>query len=602
MSDSLQVEREVEPQGLVFLASSSFDRWLQRFGVRLFAWLVITAIGAVYAWAGRHAMNPDGISYLDIADAYSRGDWSMAINRHWSPLYPLLLAAALWVLKPAPYAEFATVQLLNFIIFLGALASFEFLLSQLMCYHRKFVAQATSEGRFALPEWSLRMLGYTLFLYASLELIPIPGVSPDMLVAVFVYLASALLLKIGRRPEGTGTFLLMGVVLGLGYLAKAPMLPLGVVFLALGAVTVYTQFPFSGVVRRLLAALVPFALITCSLVLAFFLTGQGVTLGESGKLNYAWNVNGLPFVHWQGEFPGSGRPVHPTREISSSPPVYEFATPIGGTYPPWYDPAYWFQGVQLHFDARSHLHNLVRSARVLFALLYRSQGVLVISGLLFLYLGRRGRLFLHDMRPYSILLVPALAAVSMFSLIWLEPRYIAAFVTLFWLGLFAPMTFVESPEGRRVITGVTIAMLALLILPTPLKYRTTPAIFARQNSYPQWTVAQGLQHLGLHPGDKVAIISDQPGAYGAYWARLSRLRIVAEIPACRAYAGSVCTKGQPSGVADFLQADQETKERILKIFNKAGAEAVVMRNENNTPLHGWRRIPDTDYYVYLLRI
>ncbi len=602
MSDSLQVEHEVEPQGLVFFASLSLDRWLQRFGLRVLAWLVIAAIGAVYAWAGRHAMNPDGISYLDIADAYSRGDWGMAINRHWSPLYPLLLATTLWVVKPGASSEFATVQLLNFVIFLGALASFEFLLGQLMCYHRKFVAKAASEGRFALPEWSLRMLGYTLFLYTSLELIPIPGVSPDMCVAVFVYLASALLLKVGLRPEGTVLFLLMGVVLGLGYLAKAPMLPLGFVFLALGAVTVYTQFPLSGVVRRLLAALIPFALITGSLVLAFFLTGQGVTLGESAKLNYAWNVNGLPFVHWQGEFPGSGRPVHPTREISLSPPVFEFGTPIAGTYPPWYDPAYWFEGVKLHFDARSHLHNLVRSAGVLLAMLYRSQGILVINGLLFLYLGRRGRLFLHDMRPYSVLLVPALAAFGMFSLIWLEPRYIGAFVPLFWLGLFAPMTFVESSEGKRVITGVAIATLAMLILPTPLKYRTAPAIFARQNSYPQWTVAQGLQHLGVHSGDEVAIISDQPGAYGAYWARLSRVRIVAEIPACRVYAGSLCAEGQPSGVSGFLQADQETRERILKIFDKTGAKAVVMRNEDNTPLQGWRRIPDTDYYVYLLRM
>jgi hypothetical protein len=34
-------------------------------------------------------MNPaDGISYLDIGDAYWRGDWHMAINAFWSPSIP----------------------------------------------------------------------------------------------------------------------------------------------------------------------------------------------------------------------------------------------------------------------------------------------------------------------------------------------------------------------------------------------------------------------------------------------------------------------------------------------------------------------------------
>ena len=32
--------------------------------------LFIRDMGALHAWASRHTMNPDGISYLDMADAY----------------------------------------------------------------------------------------------------------------------------------------------------------------------------------------------------------------------------------------------------------------------------------------------------------------------------------------------------------------------------------------------------------------------------------------------------------------------------------------------------------------------------------------------------
>ena len=234
-------------------------------------------------------------------------------------------------------------------------------------------------------------------------------------------------------------------------------------------------------------------------------------------------------------------------------------------------------------------------------MLLQSQASLAVSGLLLLYLGRRRRLFLQDMLPYSILLIPALAAVGMFSLIWLELRFIGPFWTLFWLGFFASMTFVDFEEITRVITGVAVAMLAMLILPNSYtSYKTLGVVLAQQNHPLQLTVAQGLQQLGVHPGGKVAVIGD---SFGAYWARLSRVRIVAEIPACR-WGGQTnrCANGQPDNVSAFLQADQETRDRILKVFEETGAKAVVMRNEDHPPLQGWRRIPDTDYDVYLLRM
>jgi len=71
------------------------------------------------------------------------------------------------------------------------------------------------------------------------------------------------------------------------------------------------------------------------------------TWGDSAWLNVAIHVNGVPYVNWQGGPESSGQPIHPTRQLSMRPPIFEFATPIPGTYPPWYDPAYWNEGVRI---------------------------------------------------------------------------------------------------------------------------------------------------------------------------------------------------------------------------------------------------------------
>ena len=73
----------------------------------------------------RHANNPGGISYLDIADAYMRGDLGNAINGYWSPLYSLLLGPALVVFRPGPYYEASVAHLVNFLIYCAAMVTFD---------------------------------------------------------------------------------------------------------------------------------------------------------------------------------------------------------------------------------------------------------------------------------------------------------------------------------------------------------------------------------------------------------------------------------------------------------------------------------------------
>src|SRR5262245_31136988 len=64
--------------------------------------LLAVALGGLHTWAAisRFSMNPDGIAYLDMADAYMRGDWRAAINPVWSPLYAWLLGPVMRLVQP----------------------------------------------------------------------------------------------------------------------------------------------------------------------------------------------------------------------------------------------------------------------------------------------------------------------------------------------------------------------------------------------------------------------------------------------------------------------------------------------------------------------
>ena len=96
------------------------------------AWLLAIALGAVHTWADRFSMNADGISYIDMGIAYWRGDWTMAINGYWSPLYAWLVGLALLLLAPTPYWEFPAVHLVNFVVYLCAFGCFHFFLTELL--------------------------------------------------------------------------------------------------------------------------------------------------------------------------------------------------------------------------------------------------------------------------------------------------------------------------------------------------------------------------------------------------------------------------------------------------------------------------------------
>ncbi len=563
---------------------------------------VAVALGLLHAWNGRYEISPDGISYLDMGDAYLRGDWQVAINGYWSPLYSLLLGVALRVIKPSPYWEFPVAHLVNFVVYLCALFCFAFFLNEVM-RHQRGEANKVAGQWAGLPEWAWVVVGYTLFMWSSLELITVRYVTPDMCVAACVYVVSGIIVRMRRVAGGWLTFAVLGAVLGVGYLAKAAMFPLAFVFVGVSLLT--GGGGVRRVARRALVAGVAFLLVSSPFLIALSWAKGRMTFGDTGRLNYAWYVNDIPGIYWQGEPGWSGTSRHPTRKVMDAPEVYEFGTPVGGTYPPWYDPSYWNEGLTPRFDLRRQIEVMISGIKFHFYFLLplALRGSIAMGLFVLFYMSGRGWRIIKDVAARWFLLVPALTAFAMYSLVHVEERFIGSFVVLLFVGLFSSVRLSEWTGAHRLVTCVVIIIVAMFGLTVGLSsaraaYMTMLDVIKEESPYINWQVAEGLKQVGAQPRDKVAVLNTSigpPGFLGNIrssdnmrWARLARLQIVAEV-----YSRE--------DKNNFWKVDDAARRRVIGAFDQAGAKMIV---DDEVPdwaaADGWQRIGNTDHYVHFL--
>ena len=576
--------------------------------IRIIFWLFAIVAGASQAWTARDTMATDGISYLEMGDAFAHGHAGALINGYWSPLYPAAIGIAFAVTHPSPRREFAVVHGVNFLIFLLAAASFEFFLRSLLA--------ACRHNRENLPAWFVQVAGYVIFLWTSLCLITVSITSPDMLLAMFAFLATGILLRIASGSMTWPYFAGLGIVLGLGYIAKAPLFPLSFVFLAVAMILArISHVP----VRRSFLALFLFVVLASPLVFMLSSTKHRLTFGDSGRLNYAWYVDGATYRHWQGEPLGipsevaphwtegpvsTGVPEHPTRRILDSPSVFEFAGSTGGTYPVWYDPSYWNEGLRAPFDARQQLRKILSNARYMYALLLNVHAVqlfqsghayllfspiLVLSWLTLICFGVRPRMSAFRIVALPVIL-PALAAFMMYLLVYSEPRHLAPFVALFYTGCFAALQIRGrmAPGFQLKIISCAIVLAFALTAGLPSSHTAFAATRPEPSPSEDWQVVEGLRQIGVGEGVRVGSLTYSNHDH-VKWARMARAKIVAEL-----FSGAYVTSED-----GFWKADEATRNRIIGALARAGAEIVVSRRlpEGVPPPAGWRRIGATRYFV-----
>ena len=450
-------------------------------------------LGAWEAWTSRLDMNPDGIQYLDNAAAYRQGDFQNALNTQWSPLYPWLIAGASVIVRPSREQEFALAHAVNFGTFALSLACFLFFLRALG----------------GLRSISLLLLAYSAFLGCSLDLTHLRSVTPDLLVSCFAFLTAGLLLRMANGRTGIGLHAALGVTLGLGYLAKAPFLPIGAccVFLALVLAR-----------KRALVALAVVLTIDGGYVAALSQSKHRFTFGDSARLNVAWHIDGLANTNWQGGgTDANGHPLHPTRQLAMHPAIFEFDGP--GTFPPWYDPAYWNEGVRTTYEPQRLVRAIVEQLRLYRYLLHHRQLPLVFAIIaLALICFDRCRMMarLKSIRPALIL---GAIPFAMYAPVHAEGRYLAPFFVLLWTAAF--VCLLDSSRA-----ALAIAATAAILMCVEATAAAVDAPLDQPPAQVHFQIAHALRSLGVKPEDRVAMVA---GNLPYSWAYLADARVAIQI-------------------------------------------------------------------------
>ncbi|MBI2870258.1 MAG: hypothetical protein HYY14_00955 [Candidatus Omnitrophica bacterium] len=139
------------------------------------------------------------------------------------------------------------------------------------------------------------------------------------------------------------------------------------------------------------------------------------------------------------------------------------------------------------------------------------------------------------------------------------------------MGIAASMVTIGKPAVPKALVGAT-------------------ALWRGENETDnvQWRVAHALRSdFGIQAGDSIAHIGN---GFEVYWARLARVRIVAEIP--------------QATVLNVWTNDPDAPEKAVRIFREAGARCIVRIGITRADAErlGWKRIDDADDYFYPLTI
>jgi len=400
---------------------------------------------------------------------------------------------------------------------------------------------------------------------------------------------------------GWRTAVALGAVLGFGYLAKTAMLPIGCGFILANLMATHA---FRRGLPRVLLATTVFALVVAPFIVAISVSKHRFTIGDSGRLNYSWSVNkNTRWLHWQGDVLGSGVPVHPTRIVLGEPRIYEFAGPISGTFPPWYDPTYWYEGVNVYFDLRQQLSAFISNGKRLVSVLFQARPSKLVTLLCLTWLTLSIKQYhAKEFSNLWIIVFPAFLAMLIYAAVIVLPRYIAPFAVLSILAVLRGVQMPENQKAQRILKYLTVVLVLSFIIVTA--WKPVREVFANlekkrnhQEPHLQWQVAKYLESLGVKPGDRVASVGY---TFLPAWARLGRTKVVAEMPSF-----------------NLFWLTNSENQKVIDTFAKTGAKVavgtpVLFRDDPDvpenlqpgtyvgTPPSGWQQIENTEVFVYVL--
>jgi len=536
----------------------------------------------------RHRIGPDGITYLDMAGAYVRGDWVAAQTLAYSPLYPWLLALAIRLARPTPYYEFFLLHIVNAFVFVGALAAFRYFFNGLLRSRPAIVAGEREDGRQggALPDWVLTIVAYTLFAWTTLFWVGGQSPTPDLCETALLYLIFGLMLRMKSGDARWRTYLLFGFSLAFAFFARQFMLPAAAMFLAVNLVSTWGQ---GKTVRKHLGAATVFVVVIVPFgVMLSSATGRW-TLGEVGKWNYKIKTGEVRDRYF------SGGPRPPSLGVlSPEHRLKEYGLLGQSTYPRHYDPIAVHPVDPLVFEWRVQWALLRNTVKDLVGYLSRREilffagaagGVLLLAGVPL-------SVQLAGIARQGVLWFPGAVVVGLYLLVFIEPRFLGGYFESFWLGIYSGIAVGTRPSLRQravtvLLAGMAFVWMAMAVRSLP--FVRSVAEFVREGDrpgdHPHGQIALRVRELGFRPGDRIGYIGDTPRAF---WIKIAGLKVVADVW----YWGDL----DPVEAESYLD-----NEKIMDVFRRQGAKLIAtnLKPGSTAPSPKWERLGDSQYYIHV---
>jgi hypothetical protein len=538
----------------------------------------------------RNSISLDGVSYIELANAVQRGAiHELLSNGYWSPGYPALIALALTISHATPAWELAIVHALDWLIATGAYFAFTWFFLELMRWMRLHYGPTIEDRSVWYP---LMAFAYTFLLTVNLDAADTQAwlVHPDILTEGIVFLIAGMCIRLSLPGTRIAHYAPLGVILGAGYAAKAVMFPLGLALLAILTIAPLEQ---RARWRGPAVALVAFLAVAAPGIASISLAKGRLTFGDSGRLNYLWLENGVPYsILWDEARPERRELAHPLRQILRAPPVFAFDGPIKGTYPLSYDPSYWFDGLKPRFQLSRQLRtvwgNFGFGPRVVhdgesIAALARRWIPVTLGAFVMLFLRMRGFKIDALVRKHLwLFLWPTCAVLTFASLVFFS-RYMLGFFVIAAVAFFlSGAAAIGTARAKPVllVTGLCLfagnlwtEAKALRSLANPVRFSTT-------------SVVAEFKAMGLKPGDEMAGTGDPLSPAYYYCAKLAGIRF---------------TQMVTGNANQLAKLPGEDVDRVLDALRLRGAKAIFSFGrpgfDNDT---GWMRV-DGGIYVRRLR-
>jgi hypothetical protein len=382
---------------------------------------------------------------------------------------------------------------------------------------------------------------------------------------------------------------LLGVVLALAYFARTPMFVVGA-YIVLWCGNLGASSPAGR--RGALVTAAIFLSVTAPYIEWISQARGHLTIGDNGWLNHAWLANPgryvIPDTNWQGGPAGYGVPIHPTRLIWESPPTFEFTTPIGGTFPPWTDPSYWYQGLTYHFDWAAEWTSFKDNLVFFFRLF--GTGLVVFLGLALMVADLRRTLFgMVRSAPYW---TPAALGLGLYLfandlLIQNLPtqppqRYVGTFAVLFCLSLCSGLRRRNFNPSAAVRWTAVVLLLTASVGMISVIAREQVKVLQEPRSRPPLKVAAAIRRAGVVSSMRVAVVGNK--ALHEPWARLDRVHVVAQV---------IDDRG-------FWAKAPGPREALVEALARTGAQAIVATHVPATVGPEWTPTSASGYAVRIL--